>query len=325
MKNLNTMEQEKTMNGTARNELGWLDNETMEGLIDHLKRNLKLQEQQPGNLVYTMLGPDFQDLYMCLDAFSNIDGIYTEDELANKPCTPDMIAATRVKISNCELDWFDGSAPLEGTLGEEPKLQLKVAFWQMEKYYERFKALPLAGMFTEVTHKTKGGDVLCQYFIDCGCDVSLMAALYTTILDKVYGVKRDDATMENFSTHAVLVKGQTGMINDKAGLKAELEQYGLPRYNMAYINSKMLIGKDVLDDVKALVDEYNGTYSEKTRIRLDLDEGQRQLTRVFLNDAMPQSSFFIPRFIKSLKKMSAINKMHDCEAKINQLARLQWE
>lgn len=60
------MEQEKTMNGTAGNGLEGLNNETMEGLIDHLKRNLKLQEQQPGNLVYTMLEPDFQDLYMCL-------------------------------------------------------------------------------------------------------------------------------------------------------------------------------------------------------------------------------------------------------------------
>ena len=40
------------MNGTARNGLEWLDNETMEGLTDHLKRSLKLQEQQSGNLVY---------------------------------------------------------------------------------------------------------------------------------------------------------------------------------------------------------------------------------------------------------------------------------
>lgn len=319
------MEQEKIMNGATGNGQEWLDNEPMEGLIDHLKRNLRMQEQQPGRLVYTMLGPDFQDLYMCLDAFSNIDGINAGEELANKPCTPDMIAATRVKISNCELDWFDGSAPLEGTLGEEPKLQLKVAFWQIEKYYDKFKALPFVGMFREVAHKTKGGDVLYQYFIDCGCDVRLMAALYTAVLDKVYGVRRNEAAMENFSTHAVSVKGATGMINDKAGLRTELEQYGLPCYNMAYFNSKMLIGKDVLDDVKALVDEYNDKYSGKTRIRLDLDGKQRQLTRWFLNDTMPQSSFVILRFIKSCKQMSAINKLHDYEAKITQLAKIQWE
>jgi len=316
----------KTVYGQSYIENSVRKSEIFEGLTVYLKRNLEMQKKHPGKLIYTFLDLDNVDMAMVMDYLGNVNDIYTDyTESCNPSHTLDTLIASRVKISNCELDCYDGSAPIEGTLDDEPRLQMRVSFWQVERYYSRFKSLPFADMFTEVVHKIDCGDFLCQYFIDCGCDVELMAAIYTLVLNKVYGVQNSDVRMENFSTTMFPLDAITGKIDDKAGLHAELLQYGIAKFKIIpYISSKMLIPKNVLKEVKTLIDEFNKLYSEKARVKFCLDENERQLTHIILNPIEPKHSCFLSYFFKYFKMYMLNEKIHKFEDRIYDMTKLKW-
>ena len=185
-----------------------------DGLIEHLKMNLEFQRRNPKEIVYTMCHPekekkdDLDNSIMyghtlgsiydfsnyCLEFWETLklDGV--------KPCSSlDVVTAWGLRISNCELDWFDGTPPFDYILtDDDARLMLKVAFWGHEKYKSLFMALPFFEKFKCITHETVDGDVLYQYFIDCGDNVQLMAAVYTTVLNRLYGINICDLYWNNF-------------------------------------------------------------------------------------------------------------------------------
>ena len=252
-----------------------------DGLIEHLKMNLEFQRRNPKEIVYTMCHPekekkdDLDNSIMyghtlgsiydfsnyCLEFWETLklDGV--------KPCSSlDVVTAWGLRISNCELDWFDGTPPFDYILtDDDARLMLKVAFWGHEKYKSLFMVLPFFEKFKCITHETVDGDVLYQYFIDCGDNVQLMAAVYTTVLNRLYGINICDLYWNNFFTKIAFND------NEKTGYFSHIREFGLYKpfeiitdnclFPYRAIYSKCLVPERAVDKISEMADTYNEKYS----------------------------------------------------------------
>lgn len=292
-----------------------------------LAESLDLQHKNPGMLVGTFVeSPILPATYM--DYLGNMFLFMESCQYTERKRDIDGQTGLQMKIGNCELDLFDGSSPLPGTLGGEPRLQLRIPVWGHEKFYDRFRSLPVAELFTEVVHKTTDGDVLHQYFIDCGSDTLLTASVYTTVLDKVYGVDvtrlADEYALESTCFNAQGHDGQD--ITTKAGLQAELEKYGLRRLNNAEVNSKMLIRKDAVEETVRLAREYNERPGESAGNMLLVDPHERLRARVALDyDSTKRRSNHGPTgFFSMIKRISSVMTNNSPELEIERINSIKW-
>ena len=178
----------------------------------------------------------------------------------------DVVTALGLRISNCELDWFDGTPPFDYILtDDDARLMLKVAFWGHEKYKSLFMVLPFFEKFKCITHETVDGDVLYQYFIDCGDNVQLMAAVYTTVLNRLYGINICDLYWNNFFTEIAFND------NEKTGYFSHIREFGLYKpfeiitdnclYPYRAIYSKCLVPERAVDKISEMADTFNDKYS----------------------------------------------------------------
>ena len=267
-----------------------------DGLIEHLKMNLEFQRRNPKEIVYTMCHPEEEkkaDLdnslnyghtagtvgnvvhygffTRCLDFWKTLklDGV--------KPCSSlDVVTALGLCISNCELDLFDGTPPFDYILtDDDARLMLKVAFWGHEKYKSLFMALPFFEKFKCITHETVDGDVLYQYFIDCGDNVQLMAAVYTTVLNRLYGINICDLYWNNFFTK-IAFYDKTWYVSyiRKFGLykpfeiKTDKQKSAIFSFPYRDIYSKCLVPERAVDKISEMADTYNDKYSDCEKINL---------------------------------------------------------
>lgn len=256
--------------------------ETFEGLTIFLQRNLKMQKETPERVICTMCSPDYCNLIPNMGVMDEC-GILEHEELNGKDCSLLNSCGLRVKISNFELDLFDGSNPFTTQLDDkEPKLQMRLVFWNNEKGLEVFKSLPCASCFIEVVHETTKEEKLFQYFVDCGQNVNKMAEVYTQVLTHVYGVKLEDVNLENFHTEAFSTYMGEKVINDKKSLRQTLQKQGIPFYKIPMLNNKMHIHSDVIDEMQKMVDNYNTNFSNKTNTKFVLNVEQKTLFRIAL-------------------------------------------
>lgn len=293
----------------------------MAELENSLVENLEIQRNQPGRLVGTFTDPNAE---LCMDVFGNMPLFPEYEELGGMPFTPDQATGLWLKIGNCELDLFDGSAPLQGTLNDTPRLQLRLVFWRHENLYRRFKALPCADLFKEVVHKTTDGDALCQYFIDCGGDTLAMTSIFALVLDKVYGVEIADLPPYSISTAAFKTQGADSHIDTKAGLQAELRRYGLPAYDTAIVNTKLLLRINAVEETAKLAGVCNKKYSETSRIRLIVDKDDRLLVRIGFNYGKASKNK-VSMFFSAFKRSVAKVKRQDIEREISGINTVKWE
>ena len=257
-----------------------------DGLIEHLKMNLEFQRRNPKEIVYTMCHPekekkdDLDNSIMYGRTHDSAgDGVnygiltkcwYFWETLkldGVKPCSSlDVVTALGLRISNCELDWFDGTPPFDYILtDDDARLMLKVAFWGHEKYKSLFMVLPFFEKFKCITHETVDGDVLYQYFIDCGDNVQLMAAVYTTVLNRLYGINICDLYWNNFFTKIAFND------NEKTGYFSHIREFGLYKpfeiitdnclFPYRAIYSKCLVPERAVDKISEMADTYNEKYS----------------------------------------------------------------
>lgn len=308
------------MRNNADSRFNYEGCEIFEGLETQLTRNLKLQSETSGKLVYTFCNPDYDSFQSRMDYLGN-DMYFNEGQTINgKPCDWDMAKGLRLSINNCEFDVFDGSSPLEGTLNDgNLRLQFKVSFWEHEAKYSTFNSLPCAKLFKEVTHETKDGDVLCQYFIDCGENVKLMAVIYTMVLTKVYGLSVADIKLENFWTgkHSFALESEN--IDDKVKLQRILKEHGLVTLKMPYVNSMFLIRKDAVYEVEKIVSAYNAKLKNKTFVEFVFDKNERLLMFYALNDDKTKG------FVANVKQQQALQKMVEYQTRISEVAQVHWK
>ena len=294
--------------------------EIFEGLETQLTRNLKLQSEAPCKLVYTFCNPDYDSFQSRMDYLGNDMYFYEGQTINGKPCGLDVAKGLRLSISNCVFDVFDGSSPLEGILDDDnPRLQFKVSFWEHEARYSTFNSLPCAKLFKKVTHETMDGDVLCQYFIDCGEDVKLMAAIYTMVLTKVYGVSIADIKLENFWTEKHSFALESENIDDKVKLQRILKEHGLATLKMPYVNSMFLIRKDAVYEVEKIVSAYNAKLKNKTFVEFVFDKNERLLMFYALNDDKTKG------FVANVKQQQALQKMVEYQTRISEVAQVHWK
>ncbi|MBO7581964.1 MAG: hypothetical protein J6T38_10675 [Bacteroidaceae bacterium] len=289
-----------------------------EGLVANLEKNLRIQRENPRKIVMTLCNPDGCYLSDNMDIIGYVP-FFEGETINDEPCSINVSCGLRIRISNCELDLFDGSDPLNSTHDEEPKLQLKVTFWDNDGCLESFRTLKCANMFREISHETTDGDILYQYFVDCGQNVNEMASVYTEILTKVYGLQSEDVSMDALWTGLFSTKLIDKEITDKEDLRAALKNYGLTHYKMPQINSKMLVREEIIDEMEEMINVYNEKYSKSTFIHYDLDKDKRYLIMTVLNGDMSTNK------LKEIQRAFQVQKAEEYEIQMFNLGQLSWK
>ena len=303
-----------------------MNTESMKAFTYKLKMNLLMQEENPNRLVYTMCIPDY---HIGLSDYGILDDDYFMDNETVNGSKPSLNAqcGMRVKVSNCELDMYDGSNPFgyDVVADNKPRLQMRLVFWDCESTLLTFKSVPCFSKFKEVAHVTTKGETLYQYFIDCDTNAEAMAEIFNEVQTKVYGMNYDFANEKeaHIITDVYSTEVQQKEVSTKIQMRDALHDYGIPYYKMPMLNSKMHVSKDIMAQMKQMVSEYNDKFAKKRDNYFELIEKEQVLTKRII--PWDSSKKVRTNIFSTMITGHNILKAGELEEKIYDLGATIWE